>query len=203
MRPDRGASLAEAWRTLEALVDEGKIRALGVSNYGIEELEELLSYARIPPAVLQVESHPKLPQAELLAYCRSKQIAVTAYSPLGRGTVKGTALLASPVVTRIARHHEVSAASVILRWNVQRGVAVIPKSVTPSRIVSNAQEPLRFQLDAAEVEALGALADGTRYCNSPWATSWPRSWGQRAASAMITAMASLLFVVFKLDITRY
>ena len=133
MKPDAGASIAECWRTLEALVEEGKVRNIGVSNFGEEELAALLQTARVKPAVNQIELHPRLPQTALLDYCQRHGIAVTAYSPLGRGSVKGAHMIDNPTVQELATTHGVSAAAVLLRWNLQRNVIVIPKSTNPSR----------------------------------------------------------------------
>jgi diketogulonate reductase-like aldo/keto reductase len=104
------------WETLESLVDEGKIRNIGVANYNQRELRELLSYARIKPALNQIEIHPRLPQWDLVRFCHEQKIATTAYSPLGRG-----ALIDEPTIVHLAATHGVSPASVLLRWNLQRG----------------------------------------------------------------------------------
>ena len=116
MMPDAGASLRAMWETLESLVDEGKIRNIGVANYNQRELRELLSYARIKPALNQIEIHPRLPQWDLVRFCHEHKIATTAYSPLGRG-----ALIDEPTIVHLAATHGVSPASVLLRWNLQRG----------------------------------------------------------------------------------
>uniref|UniRef100_A0A7S2H8S5 NADP-dependent oxidoreductase domain-containing protein n=1 Tax=Octactis speculum TaxID=3111310 RepID=A0A7S2H8S5_9STRA len=201
MKPDASASLQETWRTLEALVDEGKVRNIGVSNYNEVELRDLLSYARIKPAVNQVELHPRLPQVSLVNFCAQNGIAVTAYSPLGRGDLKGASLLSDPIVGKIAKAHAVSPASVILRWNLERGVAVIPKSVTPSRIRSNAREPLTFALDRDEISELNGLADGVRFCTAPWSTFDDRTPVDRAVSTVLRNVASAVFSVASVDIT--
>ena len=127
MKPDAQASLRETWQTLERLVDAGKIKHIGVSNYNEAELKELLSYARIRPAVNQIELHPRLPQTQLVEYCQGHGICVTAYSPLGRGGKTKAGLLTNPTVAQVAAVHGVSPASVLLRWNLQRGVVVIPE----------------------------------------------------------------------------
>jgi len=201
MKPDHAASIREAWQTLEALVDEGKCRHIGVSNFKQSELDELLSYARIPPAVQQIELHPRLPQVELVQYCQARGIAVTAYSPLGRGDVKKAGLLSSPVVQRIADDKGVSPAAVLLRWNVQRGVAVIPKSANPTRVRQNVQQPWGFRLNPAEVVALDALADGSRFCTAPWSTFDDRTMSDKLLTSVLTGAASAIFSVASLDVT--
>mmetsp|Transcript_41555 Transcript_41555/g.130600 ORF Transcript_41555/g.130600 Transcript_41555/m.130600 type:complete len:384 (-) Transcript_41555:76-1227(-) len=178
MKPDRSASLLEAWRTLEALVDEGKCRSIGVSNYKQSELDELLAYARIPPAVNQIELHPRLPQRALVEYCQSKGIAVT------------------------AEVHSVSAAAVLLRWNVQRNVAVIPKSSNPQRVTQNAQEPWTFKLSESEIAELDGLEDGSRSCTAPWSTFDDRTVSDRLLTGLLTGLARGVFSVGSLDITR-
>ena len=100
MKPDRRASLRGAWETLEALVDEGKVRHIGVSNYNQQELEELLAYARIKPVVNQIELHPRLPQRALVEFCQARGVGVTAYSPLGRARAR---LLEAPAIAQIAQ----------------------------------------------------------------------------------------------------
>lgn len=202
MKPDSQASLKEAWQTLESLVDSGKIRNIGISNYKESEIEELLSYARIKPAVNQIELHPRLPQRDLVAYCQQAGIGVTAYSPLGRGDVKKAGLLSSAVVQRIADAHGVSPASVILKWNVQRGVVVIPKSVNPTRIAQNVQQPWTYELSAEETRALDGLEDGGRFCKAPWSTFDDRSATDAVLSTTLSGVARVLFSVASLDITK-
>lgn len=202
MRPDAAASLKECWQTLEQLVDEGKVRHIGVSNFKQSELENLLAYARVPPAVNQIELHPRLPQTQLVDFCRKQGIGMTAYSPLGRGDVKQAGLLSSPVVLQIAQSHAVSPASVLLRWNIQRGVVVIPKSVTSERIRRNCQEPWTFSLRANEVAALDALEDGGRFCTAPWSTFDDRTASDALTTRVLTGVASVLFRVVPLDVTK-
>ena len=202
MKPDRGASLREAWQTLEALHDAGKIRNIGVSNYKQSELDDLLGYARILPAVNQIELHPRLPQKDLVAYCQGKGICVTAYSPLGRGNVKKAGLLSDPTVNRIAQSHGVSPASVVLKWNIERDVVVIPKSVTPSRIAQNLEQPWTFELSADERVALDGLEDGGRFCTAPWSTFDDKTASERLLSTALTGAARAIFSVASLDITK-
>jgi len=201
MKPDRGASIRECWQTLEALVDEGKCKHIGLSNFKESEIAEVLGYARIKPAVLQVELHPRLPQTSLVDYCQKRNIAATAYSPLGRGDVKKAGLLSSPVVQEIASDKGVSPAAVLLRWNVQRGVVVIPKSANPARVQQNVQQPWSFTLNAEEVGALDALADGGRFCTAPWSTFDDRTVSDNLLTGVITGAASAIFSVASIDVT--
>jgi len=147
-------------------------------NYKQSELDELLAYARIPPAVNQIELHPRLPQRALVEYCQSKGIAVT------------------------AEVHSVSAAAVLLRWNVQRNVAVIPKSSNPQRVTQNAQEPWTFKLSESEIAELDGLEDGSRSCTAPWSTFDDRTVSDRLLTGLLTGLARGVFSVGSLDITR-
>jgi D-xylose reductase len=134
---------------------------------------DMLSYARIPPAVLQVEVHPYLAQPALLAYCRAAGISVTAYSPLGSGSYTelggdcglGAGPLLEPVVVALAAELRRSPAQVVLRWGVQRGCSVIPKSSNPARIAENF-DVLSFELSAAQMESIDKLDRNMRF-NDP------------------------------------
>lgn len=201
MKPDPRASLKEAWQTMEQLVDEGKIKNIGVSNYNEAEIAELLSYARIKPAVNQVELHPRLPQTSLVSYCQQNGIAVTGYSPLGRGNVKGAGMLDNPIVQNIATTHGVSPASALLRWNIQRNVIVIPKTANPTRAARNEKEPWTFALTQEEMKRLEQLEDGGRFCTAPWSTFSDRSTQDRVESSGLQALASIVFSFTKLDVT--
>ena len=149
----------DTWRAMEALLADGKARAIGVSNYTIRHLDELLGHAKVPPAVNQVEFSPFLFQKELLGHCRHAGIQLEAYGPLVRGHK-----LEHPVLRKIAGKHRRTPAQVLLRWGLQHGLVVIPKSVRPERIRENA-DLAGFELDAADVTALDALDEGYR-------TSW-------------------------------
>jgi len=151
------------WKVLEAAVDAGKIRAIGTSNMSAKKLSELLAGCRIAPAVNQVESHPFCAQSKLLAWCAKRNIVITAFSPLGsparpaRLIAEGDpAPLFHDAVAAIAARHKKTAAQVLIKWQLQRGVVVIPKSVTPARIVENAQVA-DFTLSAEDMATLGAL----------------------------------------------
>ena len=137
-----------------------------------------------------------------MQFCQSKGIGVTAYSPLGRGTVKTAGLLSDPTVARIADAHGVSPASVVLRWNLERDVVVIPKSVSPSRIAQNCNQPWSFQLEAGEKAALDALEDGGRFCTAPWSTFDDKAASEKVLSAALTGVARVIFSVASLDITK-
>jgi diketogulonate reductase-like aldo/keto reductase len=132
---DKGVTLIETWRALERLVDEGRARSIGVSDITLEALKALVVEARIKPAVVQVEAHPYLPEWELLEFCKEHGIIVLAFAPLGHGMEPN--VLQDPVLTGIARRLQKTPAQVALAWSVQRGVAFLTTSATPSHIREN------------------------------------------------------------------
>jgi len=151
----------DTWRALEKLHKEGRIRAIGVSNFQIHHLEDLMMDATIKPAVNQVELHPLLIQSELREYCSKHQIQIEAWSPLGQGN-----LLEHPLLQDIAAKHGKSPAQVILRWDLQNGIVTIPKSVTPQRIQDNA-DLYDFELTAEEIEQINGLNENKRFGSDP------------------------------------
>jgi len=147
-----------SWQALEALYREGKCRAIGVSNYKIEHLTDILEYCEIIPAVNQIEFHPKLFPKEIIEFCEKYNIHVWAYSSLGQGK-----LLDDPVVVEIANQNNLTPALILLRWALQKGTAIIPKSKSEERILENLKI-FQFVLDPLSMERLDALNDGTRFC---------------------------------------
>jgi alcohol dehydrogenase (NADP+) len=152
------------WRELEAAVDAGKIKALGVSNLSASKLEALMAVARIKPAVNQVECHPFLPQKKLLSFAAANGILVTAYSPLGSPDRPARLMkethpvpLQHPTILKIAEETKLSPAQLLIKWQLQRGLVVIPKSVTPSRIAENFESAFAPDLSAEAMEAIGSL----------------------------------------------
>jgi diketogulonate reductase-like aldo/keto reductase len=129
---DPGVTLAETWQALERLVDEGGCKAIGLSNVSVEQLQEIVDAARIKPAVVEVESHPYLPEWALLEYCQRHGIVLLAFAALGHGMEPR--LLDDPVITAIAQRVRKTPAQVLLAWAVQRGTALLTTSVTPARI---------------------------------------------------------------------
>jgi diketogulonate reductase-like aldo/keto reductase len=132
---DSGVTLVETWQALESLVDEGQCRAIGLSNVNLEKLQEIVEVARIKPAVVEVESHPYLPEWDLLEYCQQHGIVLLAFAALGHGMEPR--LLDDPVIMAIAQRLRKTPAQVVLAWAVQRGTALLTTSVTPSRIREN------------------------------------------------------------------
>ena len=132
---DHGVTLLETWRAMESLADQSKCRAIGVSDVVLETLVPLYEAARIKPAVVQVESHPYLPQTELLEFCKQKGIILLAFAPLGHGMRPGP--LEDPVVLAIAQRTSLTPAQVLLAWAIQRGTALLTTSKNPERISEN------------------------------------------------------------------
>ena len=154
---------AESWRAMEKIYRAGHAKAIGVSNYMIPHLEELLPAAEIPPAVNQIEFHPYLQSKPLHEFCRRRDIRLTAWSPL----MQAGPLLRDPVLTGIARKHEKTIAQVVLRWDLQVGVVTIPKSVRAERIVENAAI-FDFELDDADMAVIAALDSNRRNGADPF-----------------------------------
>jgi diketogulonate reductase-like aldo/keto reductase len=132
---DPGVTLAETWQAMERLVDEGHAKAIGLSDITLEKLREIVAVARIKPAVVQVESHPYLPEWELLDFCRQHGIVLQAFAPLGHAMEPR--LLDDPVITAIAQRAGKTPAQVALAWAVQRGTALLTTSTKPQRIREN------------------------------------------------------------------
>ncbi|WP_017476221.1 aldo/keto reductase [Pseudomonas sp. PAMC 26793] len=147
---DSGVTLIETWRVLERLVDEGRCASIGLSDISLETLRELVAVARIKPAVVQVESHPYLPEWELLEFCKQHGIVVLAFAPLGHGMKPR--VLDEPVITGIARRVQKTPAQVALAWSIQRGVAFLTSSVTPARIREDADISTLPQVAMREIE---------------------------------------------------
>jgi diketogulonate reductase-like aldo/keto reductase len=141
----------DTWRAMEDLQAMGKTRAIGVSNFLPHHLDQLLQTATVAPAINQIEFHPHLQSPEVIEYCHEHGIVVEAWSPLKRGR-----LLDDPDLVAIAAKHDVTTAQVVLRWMLQRGVVTIPKSVTPSRIATNA-DLYGFALSDADMAVIDAM----------------------------------------------
>ncbi|RHW34124.1 aldo/keto reductase [Neobacillus notoginsengisoli] len=151
----------ETWKALEEIYKQGKVRAVGVSNFNIHHLEALAKHSTLKPAVNQVELHPALAQKELREYCSKNNILVQAWSPLARGRI-----LADPLLTALAEKAGKTPAQIILRWHLQNGVAVIPKSVNFSRLQENA-DIFDFELSKDDMEIINSLDVNTRFGADP------------------------------------
>ncbi|GAA6024316.1 hypothetical protein JCM10207_009263 [Rhodosporidiobolus poonsookiae] len=145
-------TFSETWTDMEALLSTGKVKSIGVSNFSIKNLEVLLQTAKVVPAVNQCEGHPYLPNHALAAYCASKGIQMTAYSPIGQSA--SSPVLHDPLTQRLASKYNQPAGSVLLSWGVQRGWAVVPKSSNPARMRANLAV---FELEKQDMDALDVL----------------------------------------------
>jgi len=151
----------ETWQVMEEIHQSGRAKAIGVSNFMIHHLEDILSDSQIVPAVNQIEFHPFLVQPELLEFCQEHQIQVEAWSPLMQGKIVN-----EPSVLRIAEKYQKTPAQIVLRWDLQHEVVTIPKSVHLDRIVENAQI-FDFELSEVDMNALDALDQGKRVGPDP------------------------------------
>ena len=149
------------WKAMEKLREEGKVKSIGVSNFSIQDLELLKTVSDVVPAVNQVEFHPFFNHPELKAYCQENGIALQAYAPLARG-----AYLNSPLMIEIGKNHQKSPAQVGLRWLVQQGIGVIPKSVHEERLAENSQI-FDFVLSDEEMAAITAMDVQQRVAGIP------------------------------------
>ena len=162
----------DTWRAMEELIDSGLTKRIGVSNIGTTMLREVIAYARIKPAVLQVEMHPYLCQENLLRFCQEQDVAVTAFSPLGADSYlplgmaeENERILFHSVLEEIANAHDKSTAQVALKWAMQRGTIPIPKTQSPDHLRENF-ELCEFTLTSEELNAISALDQHKRF-NDP------------------------------------
>ncbi|MGX6443815.1 aldo/keto reductase [Neobacillus sp. K501] len=151
----------DTWKALEKLYKDGRVRAIGVSNFQIHHLEDLMSDCEIKPMVNQVEFHPHLTQKVLLAFCQKEGIQMEAWSPLKQGQ-----LLNEPVLVDIAHKYNKSVAQVILRWDLQHEVVTIPKSIKEHRIIENS-DIFDFELTQGDMEEIDALNQDSRAGSHP------------------------------------
>ncbi|WHX41713.1 aldo/keto reductase [Mesobacillus sp. AQ2] len=151
----------ETWKALEKLYKDGRVRAIGVSNFHVHHLKDLMADAEIKPMVNQVEYHPHLAQTELLEFCKAEGIQMEAWSPLKQGE-----LLSEPTIVEIAEKHGKSPAQIILRWDLQNGVVTIPKSIKEHRIIENA-DIFDFELYTEDMDRLNSLNKDERVGPDP------------------------------------
>lgn len=177
--------LQETWAAMEDLVAEGLVKKIGVCNYNTGLVHDLMSYAEIKPAMLQIESHPYLTQENVIRLCKDYDIDVTAYSPLGSLSYveldmadSTETVLQTSTVAKVAARTGKSPAQVVLRWNIQRGCAVIPKSASKDHLKQNV-EVFDFSLTETEMAEISALNCGRRFndpgkfCESAFNTFYP------------------------------
>jgi methylglyoxal/glyoxal reductase len=158
--PSQG-KFVETWKALEKLYKDGRVRAIGVSNFKVHHLEEIIANCEIIPMVNQVEYHPRFNQRELHDFCKKYGIQLEAWSPLMQG-----GLLEEPALVEIAKKYNKSTAQIIIRWDLQTGVVTIPKSVKPHRIAENA-EVFDFELTQEDMDKINALNQDQRMFADP------------------------------------
>lgn len=151
----------ETWKEMEKILASGGAKAIGVSNFLVNHLKDLLADCQVVPAVNQIEFHPYLLQPKLLAFCKNNRIQMEAWSPLMQGNI-----VSVPLLNELALKYGKSSAQIALRWNLQHGVVTIPKSVTPGRIKENS-EIFDFELSDADMLAIDALDQGKRFGPDP------------------------------------
>jgi len=147
----------ETWQGFEDVHKAGLAKSIGISNFNRIQIEKLLKTAKVKPVINQVESHPYLTQTKLLEYCKNQNIVLEAYTPIGRG-----AILNDTVIASIASKHNKTSAQVLIRWQVQRGVVVIPKSTSKKRIIENFSV-FDFELSSDDMIAIEKLNKNLRY----------------------------------------
>ena len=152
----KGKLSVETWKAMEELYEKGLIRAIGVSNFLVHHLEEFLPQCNVVPTVNQVEFHPELIQPKLLEFCKKKGIQPEAWSPIMKGKV-----LDIPVLQALAAKYQKTPVQIVLRWDIQKGVVTIPKSVKPERIISNA-DIFDFELSAEDMAKIDRLDKNER-----------------------------------------
>lgn len=151
----------EAWRALEYLYEEGRVKSIGVSNFQIHHLEDLLKDAKVKPVINQVEYHPRLTQKELQAFCEQHQIQLEAWSPLMNGQI-----LEHDLIKELAEAYQKTPAQIVIRWDLQNGVVTIPKSTKAHRLAENA-DVFDFQLSAEDMEQIDQLNENHRIGPDP------------------------------------
>jgi alcohol dehydrogenase (NADP+) len=164
-------STADTWKGMEQCVDKGLARHIGVSNFSVPKIKELISVANIKPEVNQIELHPLLQQQSMLAFCQKENIFLTAYSPLGSKdripafkVDNEPNLIENPIIMEIAEKHNGSSAQVLINWAISRGASVIPKSVNPGRLKQNF-EAENFELSEDDMNIINKLDRHFRFIN--------------------------------------
>lgn len=151
----------ESWKALEDLYEQGKIKAIGVSNFEVHHLQELASFAKVTPVINQVETHPKMNQKQLRQYAEEHGIKIQAWSPLMQGQI-----LDNTVLKEIAAKYDKTVAQVVLRWDIQQNILLVVKSVRPERMLSNAQV-FDFELEPDDMDKISALNEDLRVGPNP------------------------------------
>lgn len=171
MEPD-AVPIYDTWQAMQEVKQAGLVREIGVSNFGTSQLRDMLTWADTPPAVLQVELHPYLTQEKLLRFCSESEIAVTGFSPLGALSYFSIdmaqpeeSVIDQPAIQQIAKVHQRTPAQIVLRWAVQRGTSIVPKTTSPQRLAENLAL-FDFELTSEEMAAISGLNQDRRF-NDP------------------------------------
>lgn len=176
--PEVDPPLKDTWQRMEKLYDSGKVKSIGVSNFSVKKLRELLSYARIKPANLQIEAHPYWRNEDLINFCKTEGIIVTAYSPLASDDSRekmdrkdDPSIFGDPAIKELAERHGKSPAQIVLRWGLQRGTIVIPKASSVDHLQANLDILEDFELSPEDMAQLSKLqpqrrmVDGSMFCS--------------------------------------
>ena len=195
---DTETSIEECWKTMEQLKREGKVKSIGVSNFNQEQLTKLMKHSEIKPAVNQIESHPMLPNDALIQFSKKMGVAVTAYSPFARGSE----LFKNEIVRKIAERRQTTPSKVILRWHLQRGVIVIPKSASEIRAKENAdfQALETFSLTEEDMEELRALDCDYSTALAPWSHFPQVARRNKILRPLFKVLTYPFFKVFSMDV---
>ncbi|XP_004211107.1 aldo-keto reductase family 1 member A1 isoform X1 [Hydra vulgaris] len=158
----------DTWKEMEKAVDDGLVKSIGLSNFNSQQIDDVCTHARVMPQMLQVECHPYLTQELLIKHCSAKSITVTGYSPLGSkdrpwAKPEDPLVIEDPEITKLAEKYNKSNAQILIRWQLQRGQCVIPKSANPQRIKENS-EVFDFELSNEEIVLINSLNKGWRCC---------------------------------------
>ncbi len=185
--PIEDMPIEDTWKAMEACVDKGLVKHIGVSNFNIPKLKKLMASARIQPEMNQVESHPLLAQNELLSFCKENNIHYTAYSPLGSrdraAGMKGADepdMFENETIKAVAAKHGVHPAEILIKWAEARGTSVIPKSVNPKRLKQNL-EAANIAMTDEDMEAVNSVDKGYRFLNGVF---WERPGGYYTAESL-------------------
>lgn len=185
---DTSVTIEQTWSAMEALVDTGLVRAIGVSNFSLAQVEAILAVCRIKPAVNQVELHPLLSQRKLVGVLFRKGIQSVAYSPLGgQGFFSPNDLKDQDTVTRVAKETGKTPAQVLLKWNIQRGVVVIPKASSEAHLKENISGCFDWKLSNDHKALLDGLNCGKRFIDFKW-----KDWG-KAEEGGVTKPSTVVF----------
>ncbi|XP_046455158.1 aldo-keto reductase family 1 member B1-like [Daphnia pulex] len=173
----KSADHVDTWRAMEKCVEQGLVRSIGLSNFNSKQIQHVLDNCKIKPVVNQVECHPYLNQKRLIDFCKERDIHITAYSPLGSpdrpwAKPEDPSLLADPKIKAIADNYKKSTAQLLIRYQVERGVIVIPKSVTKTRIEQNF-DIFDFQIGESDMQYIDSLDCNGRFCHVTWMNDSP------------------------------